>query len=291
MTHPIPPGTRDVLPDEMRELRAITERMRTSLEGEGYGEMYTPALEYESVLRRGDDRAAGAAYRLFDEHGEVLALRSDATIPIARVVATRFRDAEPPFRLCYFTHSYRAVDRGVGESREFLQSGLELVGVPGPEGEAEVVAVAVSALGKAGLRRHRVGVGDSSLYRRLLLAFGVPEESHTPLLEALSRRDLVGLDLEVNRLGLGGAERTCSCAFPSSGAGARCWTASTAPRRRPPRACAICYELLDAARRGRPGDLRSGPRAGRSATTPARCSRSMTPPWASRSVAVAATTT
>ncbi len=229
MTHPIPPGTRDVLPDEMRELRAITERMRTSLEGEGYGEMYTPALEYESVLRRGDDRAAGAAYRLFDEHGEVLALRSDATIPIARVVATRFRDAEPPFRLCYFTHSYRAVDRGVGESREFLQSGLELVGVPGPEGEAEVVAVAVAALQEAGLRRHRVGVGDSSLYRRLLLAFGVPEESHTPLLEALSRRDLVGLDLEVNRLGLGGAERDLLMRLPELRGGPR----GAGPRGRP----------------------------------------------------------
>ena len=114
MTHPIPPGTRDVLPDEMLELRAITERMRLSLQREGYGEIYTPALEYEAVLRSGDDRAAGAAYRLFDEHGEVLALRSDATIPIARVVATRFRDAEMPLRLCYFTHSYRAVDRGSG---------------------------------------------------------------------------------------------------------------------------------------------------------------------------------
>ena len=28
MTHPIPPGTRDVLPEEMRELRAIGERRR-----------------------------------------------------------------------------------------------------------------------------------------------------------------------------------------------------------------------------------------------------------------------
>ena len=159
MTHPIPPGTRDVLPDEMRELRAITERMRAAFQREGYGEIYTPALEYESVLRSGDERAAGAAYRLFDEHGEVLALRSDATIPIARVVATRYRDAEPPLRLCYFTHSYRAVDRGVGESREFLQGGLELVGVPGPEGEAEVVALTVAALHEAGLRAPPRGRG------------------------------------------------------------------------------------------------------------------------------------
>ena len=39
----------------MRELRAITERMRETFERAGYGEVHTPALEYEDVLRRGDD--------------------------------------------------------------------------------------------------------------------------------------------------------------------------------------------------------------------------------------------
>ena len=91
MTHPIPPGTRDVLPDEMRELRALTERMRDAFDGAGYGEVHTPALEYEDVLRSGDERAAGARYRTFDEQGDVLALRSDMTIPIARLVASATR--------------------------------------------------------------------------------------------------------------------------------------------------------------------------------------------------------
>ena len=44
----------------------------------------------------------------------MLALRSDMTIPIARVVATRYAEAEPPLRLCYFAHAYRAVERGAG---------------------------------------------------------------------------------------------------------------------------------------------------------------------------------
>ena len=64
MTHPIPQGTRDVLPDEMRELRALSERLRRTFEQGGYGEVWTPALEYEEVLRTGDERAAGAGYRL-----------------------------------------------------------------------------------------------------------------------------------------------------------------------------------------------------------------------------------
>ena len=54
--HPIPSGTRDVLPDELRELRAITDAMRGVFEARGYGEVATPALEYETVLTRGDPR-------------------------------------------------------------------------------------------------------------------------------------------------------------------------------------------------------------------------------------------
>ena len=95
MIHPVPSGTRDVLPEEMRELRAIAEAMREVFESAGYGELYTPALELEQTLTLGDAAAAHPAYRLFDESGNVLVLRSDMTIPIARVVATRYADAEP----------------------------------------------------------------------------------------------------------------------------------------------------------------------------------------------------
>jgi ATP phosphoribosyltransferase regulatory subunit len=184
----------------MRELREISARMRSTFEDAGYGEVHTPAVEYEEVLRRGEERAAGARYRTFDEQGEVLAMRSDMTIPIARVVATRYADAAPPLRFCYVAHAWRAVERGVGEPREFLQAGLELIGAGGPKADAEVVALTVAALDAAGLRRHRIGVGDGSLYSTLLGSFGVPEESHLPLLEALSRRDLVGLEMGVRSL-------------------------------------------------------------------------------------------
>jgi ATP phosphoribosyltransferase regulatory subunit len=210
----IPPGTRDVLPEEMRELRAIGDRMRESFEGAGYGEVHTPALEYEEVLLRGDERAAGARYRSFDEQGAVLALRSDMTIPIARVVATRYADASPPLRFSYVARAWRATDRGVGEPREFLQAGIELIGVPGAEGEAEVVALTIEALNAAGLRRHRVGVGDGALYRSLLDSFGVPEEAHLPMLQALSRRDLVGLEGHVRALGLRETEHEALLRLP-----------------------------------------------------------------------------
>ena len=207
MIHPLPPGTRDVLPQEMRELRALTERLRGVFEDAGYGEVWTPALEYEDVLSRGDDRAAGAGFRMFDEQGNVLALRSDSTIPIARLVASRFPHGPVPIRLCYFAHTYRSVQAGRGHAVEFLQSGIELIGEPAPAGDAEVIATVLAALDAAGLRRHRIGVGDGSLYRNLLASLEVPEEERMPMLQDLSERNLVGIEARVDRLGLSGTVR------------------------------------------------------------------------------------
>lgn len=202
MIHPIPPGTRDVLPDEMRELRAVSARLRDLFEQAGYGEVRTPALEYEHVLQRGDERAAGAPFRLFDEHGQVLVLRSDMTIPIARLVAGRYREAEPPLRFCYFQHAYRVPGRG-RTSAEFLQGGIELIGAPGAAAEAEVLALVAEGLAALGLRRHRIGVGDGSLYQTLLDELEVPAEERAPLLELLSTRRFVDLEMRVRALGLG----------------------------------------------------------------------------------------
>jgi ATP phosphoribosyltransferase regulatory subunit len=200
MIHPIPSGTRDVLPDEMRELRAITSELHGVFEGAGYGELYTPALEYESV-----ERMAGGhgVYRMFDETtGEMLALRSDMTVPIARVVGTRYATADPPLRFCYFAHAYRAVRPQRGQPREFLQAGIELVGSPAPEGTAEALTVLCRGLDAVGLRDYRVGVGDASLFPALLAGLDVPDEVRARMLRELVERDYVGLEHEAQELGV-----------------------------------------------------------------------------------------
>ncbi len=229
MTHPIPSGTRDVLPDEMRELRAISERVRAVFDEAGYGEVYTPALEYESEIERADLAGARPAYRLFDEHGNVLVLRSDMTVPIARVVATRYAHSEPPMRFSYLAHAYRGVRPQRGQAREFLQAGIELIGSPAPEGTAEALGILCRALDAAGLRDYRVGLGDASLYGRLLDAFAVAAEARERILHELVTRDFVGLEREVAAAGLGDEEAALLLRVPQMRGGTDVLEASDGP--------------------------------------------------------------
>ena len=202
MILPIPRGTRDVLPDEMRELAAINDSVRAVFAAAGYGEIHTPALEYESVIGRGALDGARPAYRVFDENGEVLVLRSDMTVPIARVVGTRYATADLPLRFAYLAHCYRAARPQRGQPREFLQAGIELIGAGGERGTAEVLTVLCGALDAAGLARYRVGLGDAALYPALLASLGVEEAARPPLLAELGRGDFVGLEAGLRALAL-----------------------------------------------------------------------------------------
>jgi ATP phosphoribosyltransferase regulatory subunit len=185
----------------MRELRAISEKLLGAFDDAGYGEVYTPAIEYEDVLSRGET-GVEPAYRVFDEHGNVLALRQDMTVPIARVAATRYVNDEPPFRFSYMAHSYRAIQPHRGQMREFLQAGVELIGSPAPDGTAEAVTVISRALDAAGLRDYTIACGDSSLLGDLLRGFGVEDDQHAPVLHELATRDFVGLAKALLDLGL-----------------------------------------------------------------------------------------
>ncbi len=220
MIHPIPPGTRDILPDEMRELRRLHRDLVEVFEDRGYGEVATPAIEYDEVLARGDGRTADSAYRFFDERGDLLALRSDMTVPIARLVASRYADAEPPLRLCYLANAFRAVRPQRGQMREFAQAGVELIGAPAPQGTAEVVEVLEAALDAAGLDRALIGLGDADLYRQLLAELGVEGEERDSILERLATHDLVGLEVELSQAGIGD-EQVGTCAALSQLRGGR----------------------------------------------------------------------
>lgn len=211
--HPIPPGTRDVLPEEMRELRELEAALLDIFDRHGYGHVETPSIEYDEVIARGEGTRDGG-YRFFDEQGQLVGLRTDMTVPIARLVSTRFAGEDPPFRLCYSARAHRMIRPQQGQMREFVQVGVELIGVDAPEGTAEMLTVLSESLDAAGLPRARIGLGDADLYRALLTELGVDPDARDRILDGLVRHDFVGLEADVDQLGLGSAERDALLRVP-----------------------------------------------------------------------------
>ena len=185
----LPSGVRDFLPRAAARRRALADRAQGVFEAWGYQRVITPYFEVSDVLERGLGASSRAAAVRFVEPGtgQIVALRPDITPQIARIVATRMGDVPPPLRLCY----EGAVTRLAGEAgqREVLQAGIELVGAPDRDADAEVLAVAWSTVRALDLPEVRIDLGHVAPASAVLARAADPER----LAAAIARKDRAGV--------------------------------------------------------------------------------------------------
>jgi ATP phosphoribosyltransferase regulatory subunit len=185
----IPEGMRDILPLEAEELRAAEAVLRRCFSKYGYGEVLTPWLEFAETLEVAEDDTLQAGYRLTDAQGRQLMVRTDMTVPVARLAATRCRDKPLPLRFCYLAPSIRPWAPQRSQDGEFLQAGAELLGVRSATADAECVMLLCDALSSVGLREYRVALGTVAFHSALVDSLGLDDEGRQKLLEALADHD------------------------------------------------------------------------------------------------------
>jgi ATP phosphoribosyltransferase regulatory subunit len=199
----LPRGARIYLPGEAAQKRAVEERALGVFRRWGYREVVTSSYEYVDVLACGTDHELQERmFKMVDrESGRLLGLRADVTPQIARIVATRMRDEPKPLRLCYAGHVFRYDEPHVGRYREFPQAGVELVGLPNPEGDVEMIAMTAEVLASLGLGQFQIDVGQTDFFRGILEDLGADEATARALRSALGRKDQAALERAVGELG------------------------------------------------------------------------------------------
>lgn len=198
-----PRGFRDVLPTEAAWRRAVSACVCRQFELWGYLPVETPAIELASVLdqaRSLDDTAsqltgsAEAPFRFFDSDSNLVVLRPDVTIPVARLAATRLADREGPFRLFYDQTVFTERESTYGQEREFTQLGIEFIGRAGYVADAEVLCVCMEALAAAGLSDYTVAIGTVGVLNALVRAANDDDAWRDAVLRAFHRSDMVAID-------------------------------------------------------------------------------------------------
>ena len=185
----IPEGMRDVLPPETQRLRAVEDGLRARFAAYGYGEVRTPWLEFADTLEAAEDDTLAAGYRLHDEQGHELMVRTDMTVPVARMAADRCDDEPLPLRFSYVAPCIRPWAPQRGQDGEFQQAGLELLGLDSAEADAECVVLLCDALAGLGLPDFTVTLGSAAYQRALIDSLSLPVDDRETFTEALADRD------------------------------------------------------------------------------------------------------
>lgn len=189
-----PEGTRDMLFEECLARRKVASVLRELFESHGYAEVMTPGLEYYEMFA---GEMAGipqeSLYKMTDGHGRLLVMRPDSTMPIARLAATRLKDAPLPLRLYYAQTVYRATPSMSGRSDEIMQSGIELLGAAGKRADLEVITMAVDALRALEVEDFRIELGHAGFYKALAARLPADDEVREEIRLLIESKNYAGL--------------------------------------------------------------------------------------------------
>lgn len=172
-----PFGIKDLIPSEAKKQEEILQIAVDIFEKWGYQKIITPSIEYYDSLKQGlGDNLDQIAIKFFDPEGHSVVLRPDYTVPIARVVASRMKDAPKPIKLYYIDSVFRKPKKGNPHDSEIFQAGIELIGETGPQSEADVIAICCEILLGLGFKDFGIDIGHVDFVK------GLSEEKKSALI-------------------------------------------------------------------------------------------------------------
>lgn len=190
----LPEGVKDYIGAEAQLKEKIQNRIKALFHTYGYNLIETPTFEYLDVFTLGETSFQQTQlYNLINRQGELVALRSDMTRAIARVVCTQTSHVPVPHRYSYMANSFRYPERYQGKLHEFTQAGVELIGKNSADADAEVIKVAIEALKAAGLEDFTMHIGSSEFLENMLSDIGLEDGVKQEVYEAIEKKDAVKL--------------------------------------------------------------------------------------------------
>lgn len=203
----IPQGMRDLINDEVIRKRELQNRIEHIFQSFGFHEIMTPAVEYyETYASSFASVDASEMYKFFDQDGNVLILREDMTVPIARVCASKYANATPPFRFFYTSDVFKVRHVFAGKRGEVTDCGIELIGLD-EASDIEVLTIALQVMKQFDSKEYQLEIGNAGFFNSAFLSTKLTKEQRKQLANLIDRKSLVDLNMYLETLQLSASEK------------------------------------------------------------------------------------
>ncbi len=190
-----PEGVRDIYNSEYAGKLVIEDRIRSTLKRYGYNELQTPTFEFFDIFNKERGSVASKEmYKFFDREGNTLVLRPDMTPPVARCAAKYYTDEPFPIRLSYLANTFINHSSYQGRLKESTVQGAELIGDDSSDADAEMIALTIDCLLKAGLKDFQVDIGQVGFFKGLVEEAGLDEDTEERLRALIEEKNFFGVE-------------------------------------------------------------------------------------------------
>ncbi|MBR6385497.1 MAG: ATP phosphoribosyltransferase regulatory subunit [Ruminococcus sp.] len=189
-----PEGTKDLLFGECIARRNIENTLIELFKSRGYSEIITPGLEFFDVFNLNSRYFPQEnLYKMTDNKGRLLVMRPDTTMPVARVVATRLRDAVLPLKLCYNQTVYRTEQALKGRSDETVQAGIEIIGSDLKMADLEVISTAIDSMKALGME-FSLEIGHIGIFKELVSRLEATDKEKEKIRKLIENKNFPALN-------------------------------------------------------------------------------------------------
>lgn len=190
-----PEGTRDLVLGECKIKKNLQIKIENILDKWGYNEVVTPTIEFYETFNSGfQNLREEEVYKFFDNKGRILVLRPDMTIPIARVVATKFKDVPAPIRFRYSADVFRVNQSLGGKKNEYTDCGVELIGVKDASSDLEILVTALDVLKVVEESEIKLEIGNINFFNSAVKNLNLIEEERLKLAHLIDKKSLKELE-------------------------------------------------------------------------------------------------
>ena len=152
-----PRGTADVLPEDQPYWSHVYDVARKVANQFGYRKIDTPTFEDTKLFARGvgneTDIVQKEMYSFEDHGGDSITLRPEGTASVCRAyIENGLHNLPQPVRMYYAAAMYRYERPQAGRVRQFHQFGVEAIGDPSPEVDAEIIELGWKYIADLGIK-------------------------------------------------------------------------------------------------------------------------------------------
>jgi len=184
----LPQGAESFYLEEAQRHEEILQHMRILFGQWGYLPVQTPVFDFYDIYRPFlDVHARETIYRLVDREGDLLMLRSDVTLFLAKQIGMIISHRDLPIRVWYADTILRHQDEEDISKNEFYQVGAELIGKSGSHADLEVLLLLFRSLETLKLTDYQIHIGSREVFNGCFDA--LDEDNKLKLLQAISLRD------------------------------------------------------------------------------------------------------
>ena len=183
-----PQGTESILLKEAFLHKQVTYQIEKLFSSWGYLPSLTPVFDFYDIYRPLlKDVPSEKIYRLVDREGDLLMLRSDITLFLAKQLGPVLKSLKTPVRVCYADTILRHQDKEDISRNEFFQTGAELFGKPGIEGDLEIFMLLIETLNLLNLPGTRIHIGSRAIFDTVYADYS--ESERRDLINCIIKRE------------------------------------------------------------------------------------------------------